>query len=232
MLLDRRHDSQPSALAARLLLLPILMSCATPAWGQTSADLTLVSEYAVRGVALYTRPAPQLRVDHDSDSGWYAGAFASPVTLDGRDQGQLIAYGGRAERLTSTLSWDAGFSRTMFLRDGWYDYHEFYAGLTLGRASARLFYSPAYYGAGRSAYLDLNDAWPLGDRLRLALHAGVLHPVGTEYGTARERVDMRLALAYEVGDYSLQLGWQTQWHTYLRGAAPARVLSVSASLHF
>src|SRR5437763_694198 len=128
MFLDRHHDRQPSTLAARLLLqLPILMSCASPAWGQISADLTVVSEYAARGVALRTRPAAQLRVDHDTDSGWYAGGFASPVTLDGRDQGQLIAYGGRAERLTSTLSWDAGISRTMFLRDGWYDYHEFYA---------------------------------------------------------------------------------------------------------
>jgi uncharacterized protein (TIGR02001 family) len=233
MFLDRRHDSQPSPLAAtRLLPLLFLLSCAAPARGQTSADLTLVSTYTARGVALTTRPAPQLRVDHDADGGWYAGGFASPVTLDGRDQGQLIAYGGRAQRLTSTLSWDAGISRTMFLRDGWYDYHEFYAGLVLGSASARIFYSPAYYGAGRSAYLDLNQAWPLGERLRLAAHAGLLHPFGDVYGTARERVDLRLALAMDVGDCSLQLGWQTQSHAYLHGAARPRALSASASLRF
>jgi uncharacterized protein (TIGR02001 family) len=235
MPLDRRHDSQPSPLAAtRLLPLLVLLSCAAPAQGQTSANLTLVSEYVARGVALTTRPAPQLRVDYDGNKGWYAGGFASTVTLDGRGQGQLIAYGGRAQRLSSTLSWDAGISRTMFLRDGGYGYHEFYAGLVLGRASARLFYSPAYYGAARSAYLDLNQAWPLGERLRLAAHAGLLHPFGEVYGGARERLDTRLALATDLGDVSLQLAWQAQWHAYLRGAARARAraLSASASLHF
>lgn len=233
MLLDRRHDQHPAPLAAaRLLPLFLLLSCAAPARGQTSGDLTLVSEYTARGVALTNRPTPQLRIDHDTESGWYAGGFASNVTLDGRSQGQLIAYGGLAQRLGPTLSWDAGISRTMFLRDGWYDYHEFYSGLTLGRASARLFYAPAYYGAGRSAYLDLNDAWPLGQQLRLAAHVGVLHPFGDTYGAARERVDVRLALAAEVGDCSLQLGWQTQWHAYLHGAARPHALSASASLHF
>lgn len=233
MLLDRRHDSHSRTLAAgRLLPLFLLMSCAGAARGQTSADLTLVSQYTARGVALTNRPTPQLRVDYDADGGWYAGGFASNVTLDGRGQGQLIAYGGRAQRLASTLSWDAGISRTMFLRDGWYDYHEFYAGLVMGRASVRVFYAPAYYGAGRSAYLDLNDAWPLGERLRFAAHAGLLHPFGDIYGTARQRVDLRLALAAEVGDCSLQLGWQTQWHATVRGAARPHALSASASLHF
>ena len=39
------------------------------ACAQTGADLTLVSEYAMRDVSLYAHPALQLRVDHDADGG-------------------------------------------------------------------------------------------------------------------------------------------------------------------
>jgi uncharacterized protein (TIGR02001 family) len=127
-----RHDRQPS-FPAPAALKPVagafaflLVALAAPgAVAQTSADLTLVSEYSVRGISLGAHPALQLRVDHDAAGGWYAGAFASPVTLYGRAQGQLIVYGGRALPLTSGLSWDAGISRTSFLREGRYDYHEF-----------------------------------------------------------------------------------------------------------
>jgi hypothetical protein len=99
----------------------------------------------------------------------------------------LIAYGGRASRLTSTLTWDAGVSRSTFLRDSAYNYSEFYAGLAQGRSSARLFYSPAYYGAGRTLYLDLSSAYPLGAGVNLAVHAGLLHPFGEYRGGWRLR---------------------------------------------
>jgi uncharacterized protein (TIGR02001 family) len=203
-----------------------------PARCQTSANLTLVSAYTARGIALDTRPALQLRVEHDAADGWYAGAFAAPVRLDGEGQGQLIAYGGRAQRLTSTLTLDAGVSRSTFLRDRAYDYSEFYAGLAQGRSSARLFYSPAYYGAGQSLYLDLSSAYPLGERVSLAVHAGLLHPFGEYRGAARDGADLRLALATDVGEVRIEAGLQAKWHPYLPAAAPARALTASASLNF
>lgn len=98
MPLHRRHDKRFFALNVFLLCL------GADARSQTSADLTLASEYAGRGIALDTRPALQLRIEHDADGGWYGGGFASPVRLDGRARSQLIAYGGRARRLTSALA--------------------------------------------------------------------------------------------------------------------------------
>lgn len=251
MHLDRRHRRHHRATPA--LAAVLLASLAGTARGQTSADLTFVSEYAGRGIALDTRPALQLRVEHDTDAGWYAGAFASPVRIQGRAQGQLIAYGGLARRLTPTLSWDAGVTRNAFLRDGARDYHEFYAGLALQRASVRLFYSPAYYGAGRTLYLDLNGGYPLGDRLRLTGHVGWLHPFGGHgdyaayagyggnpgtvgtvgYGGAtRDGADVRVALVADAGDYTLQAGVQTRWHGGLAGYPRARALTASIGRHF
>jgi len=227
MHLDRRHDTAPFALAAFALI-----CLAGHARCQTSADLTLVSQYAGRGIALDTRPALQLRVEHETAAGWYGGAFASPVRIEGRAQGQLIAYGGRAGQLTPALSWDAGVTRNVFLRDGRWNYHELYAGLALQRAGARLFYSPAYYGEGRSLYLDLSAGWPLNDGLRLAAHAGLLHPMGGYDAAAGDSADARIALVADVGDCTVQAGWQTRWRSYLSEFPRPRAFTASLSFHF
>jgi len=234
-----RHDRQPSFPApaltgARAFCFAALAACALvrAACAQTSADITLVSEYSVRGVSLGPQPALQLRVDHDAEGGWYAGAFASPVTLYGHRQGQLIVYGGRALPLTSGLSWDAGISRTIFTRGDHADYHEFYAGLALERASVRLSYAPTYYGAGRTAYLDLNGGIPLTERVSLALHAGLLRTFGTYYHEARDRTDLRATLAFDTGDWRLQAGWQTLVNAADTEIPQARALVASISRRF
>jgi uncharacterized protein (TIGR02001 family) len=238
-----RHDRQPSLPAPALtgarafgLAALAILTLARAACAQTSADLTLVSEYSMRGISLGRHPALQLRVDHDAAGGWYVGAFASPVTLYGREQGQLIVYGGRALPLASGLSWDAGISRTTFLREGHYDYHEFYAGLALERASARLSYAPAYYGAGRTAYLDLNGGIPLDERVSLALHAGLLHMFGgagyAYYREGSDRTDLRATLAYDAGDWRLQAGWQALVNASGTDIPRARAFVASASLRF
>jgi uncharacterized protein (TIGR02001 family) len=243
-----RHDRQPSFPApaltgARAFCLATLV-LARAACAQTSADLTLVSEYSARGISLGPQPALQLRVDHDADGGWSAGAFASPVTLYGRRQGQLFVYGGRALLLTSGLSWDAGISRTIFSHNDHAGYHEFYAGLALERASARLSYSPTYYGAGRSAYLDLNGGiplggtplggTPLGDRVSLALHAGLLRTFGGggHYRYERDRADLRATLAFDTGDWRLQAGLQTLVNAADTEIPRARALVASISRRF
>ncbi len=234
------HDRQPSLpapalkpVAGAFAFLVAAFVVAPCALAQTSADLSLVSEYAMRGVSLGRNPAVQLRVDHDFDGGWYAGTFASPIDLYGRGQGLLIVYGGRALPLTSRLSWDAGVARTIYLRNHEVDYHEFYAGLTYDRVNARVSYSPAYYGGTRTVYLDLNGGIPLGERVALALHAGLLHPFGTDYHWGDEdRADLRATLAYDTGDWRLQAGWQTLVHGAGNGLPRARALFAGASLRF
>jgi uncharacterized protein (TIGR02001 family) len=209
----------------------LALACAAwPALAQTSGNLTLVSEYAVRGISLGAgHPALQLRVDHDAADGWYVGGFLSPATLGDGRQTEAIVYGGRAARLPSGLSWDAGISRASFSRDHEYDYHEFHAGLALDRASARLFLSPAYYGADRSAYLDLNAFHPLDERLRLTFHAGLLHIFGDKSDT---HADLRVGLAATLGDCTLQLGWQTLLREAGKGPPRARALTGSAGIRF
>jgi uncharacterized protein (TIGR02001 family) len=233
---DRRNDSRTSPLASApgVRAACLLLACAAgPAAAQTSGNLTLVSEYAVRGISLGDGdPALQLRVDHDAPGGWYAGGFVSPVVLavpgERRRQAELIVYGGRAGRLPSGMTWDAGVSRAAFTRGHEYDYVEFHAGVALDRASARLFLSPAYYGQDRSAYLDLNAFHPLDDRVRLTFHAGLLH----NFGNGKDRADLRVGLAATLGDWTLQAGLQTLLREAGNGPPRARALTGSAGIRF
>jgi uncharacterized protein (TIGR02001 family) len=235
MFLDYRHRRHSFPHPSLVSFLLLACAAAGSAHSQTSFDLTLASHYAARGAALSTGPVLQLRAEHDAQSeryaGWYAGGFTSPILVEGRTQGEFVAYAGRAQRMSSTLSWDVGASRTTFLRDGGANYHEFYAGLAMRRGSVRVFYSPAYYGEGRNAYLDLNGAWPLSDNLHLTAHAGLLHPFG-DYPGATGGSDLRVALGTQVGNVSLEAGWQVKAHAYMEGGKPAPALSASASLRF
>ena len=231
----RHHCFFRTALRARGVFGAFLLtfSCATQA--QVSASLSLVSEYAVRGLSLSEgRPAAQLRVDYDSPSGWYAGGFVSSASLAySPTRAQLIAYAGYARRMASGLSWDAGISRTSFARDARYRYDEFHAGLSWESGGVRAYLSPHYYGAGRSAYLEWNGVHPLGERWRLVGHAGVLRRFGG-YGGADgpARADLRLGLAYDAGPATFQLAWLARQRDPAVAAPRARALAASIGVAF
>ena len=94
MFFDRRHDLQPRPLIKTLLLAGAALAVPSQALSQTSASITLASSYGVRGVALNKSPVAQLRVDYDTDDGWYAGSFpaARYVTTTDLGTGTLGAF--------------------------------------------------------------------------------------------------------------------------------------------
>lgn len=238
MSLDRRSDSHPSPLARRggvhrLAILIGFIVLPAVAQAQTGATLILASEYNMRGRSLSEgRPVLQLRVDHDTASGWYAGGFASPLAIpDSPARFALIAYGGCARRLGSTMSWDAGASQAVFAGEGRYNYQEFYGAINGERGSARLAFSPNYYGVGRTAYFELNGSHPLGEGVSLSGHAGWLHWL-RDQGRPRTRLDLRAAIVTELGDASLQLGLQARQRDPGQRVPRARALFASLSYGF
>ena len=209
------------------------MLAAHAAQAQVSASVSLASEYSVRGVSLSDgRPAPQLSLAYDAAPGWYAGAFAAPRLTLGERSGvtQLIAYGGYARRLASGLSWEAGASSTAFVHASEYNYREIYAGLGSDRISARVYLAPAWYGdGGRVAYGELNGFHPLRERIKLIAHVGVLRRLRGPVATAPDRVDLRLAIAYDAGDCTIQLAWLGNSRHGDAGSPRALSLSVTYS---
>jgi uncharacterized protein (TIGR02001 family) len=208
-------------------------STAQRAQAQTGVSASIASEYSARGMSLSQgRPAPQLRVDYDSPHGWYAGAMASRVAFDDNDANvQVIAYGGYGQRLSSGLAWEAGVLHAAFRPDREYEYHEFYAGLAHDRVEGRLYFSPSYYGGGKTVYGEVNASWPLRDRFTLIGHLGLLHPFGDRHEDMRNRLDLRLGLGMEVGNWNLQLAVLAS-APRRRGPEAARALALSATYAF
>lgn len=222
----------------RIVLHTVLALLALPAsrhaGAQTSGSIALVSEHSLRGLSLSgRRPAMQLRIEHDAAAGWYGGGFLSTVELPGsKARGQLVAYAGHARRFASGASWELGASQAVFPGERRYDYFEAYAGLSFDRAGTRLYLSPSYYGAGKTAYLELNAFHPLGERLRLVARAGLLHRIGEHGNSRRNRADLRLGLDADVGDCTLQLAWLARQRDPVARARHARALAASASYAF
>lgn len=200
---------------------------------QASVTASIVSEYSARGVSLSEgRPSPQVRVDVDSARGWYGGALAARVALpDSAANVQLVAYGGYARRLDGALSWEAGALDVSFPGGEQYRYREVYAGLAGDRTEGRVYFSPAYYGGGRTMYAELNTSWPLRDRLTLTGHVGLLHPFGGSDDDARNRLDLRLGLALDAGPCNLQFALIAGAPGRHRREA-ARALAVSVSYSY
>jgi uncharacterized protein (TIGR02001 family) len=213
------------------------LACAPqPAGAQARLDAalvaTLASEHVVRGMSLsQARAAPQLRLDLDAGA-WYAGALLSRARYAYTDaQGQVLAYAGYASRLPSGLSWEAGALRARLVGSSAYGYHELYAGLAGERLGGRVYYSPSYYGDARTIYAELNGNAPLRDGLALVAHFGLLHPLGSAEDEARRRIDLRLGLSFERGNWNVQLALLANLPRRHGPEAP-RALQLSASYGF
>jgi uncharacterized protein (TIGR02001 family) len=243
MSLDRSPGSQAQPLARHLGLaivecaaLAAAASTVQRAQAQASISASVTSEYSARGVSLSRgRPAPQLRVDYDGAHGWYGGAMASSVDLPDSDSDahvQLLAYGGYTGRLSAGLAWEAGALDVAFWPNREYRYHEFYAGLARDGVEGRVYYSPSYYGGGKTAYAELNASWPLREHITLTGHLGVLHSIGPRSEEeARNRLDLRLGVGTQVGNCNFQLAVLAS-APRRRGPDAARALALSASYAF
>jgi uncharacterized protein (TIGR02001 family) len=194
-------------------------------FAQWSGSAIAVSDYRYRGVSLSRdRPALQASATWDDASGLYGGAFASTVQFPHRAlSAQVVAFAGYAARVSGDLSLDVGGEYAAFAGSTDYGYAEAFAGVTWTVLTARVHYAPRYFGIpGDSWYVELDAVQPLSDRLTLAAHAGRLftgrssgayYPsVGMYSPSGADPVDVRIALAADIGGFNVQLGWVASTH--------------------
>lgn len=175
-------------------------------------SLGLLSDYRVRGVSLNDgRPAAQFTLNRDSTWGGYAGlSVAQARLIHTAANAAGVAYAGYATRFGSDGSWDVGGARTVYRGAGEYDYHELHAGAGWGPWTARLSWSPRYFGVqGRSLYAEVQRGGALGEGLELQLHAGRLHAAeGAQYWYgASTRSDARIGVAWMIDRWTLHAAW-------------------------
>lgn len=200
-----------------------------------------MSDYRFRGISLSAgNAAPQIGLGYDNPSGWYAGAFASKVSLREVDSNaQLTAYGGYSRRLESGLGWELGVTRTEFVPTPNYRYSEVFAGLSSDSFNARIYFSPNYFGqSARSIYAELNGAYPIRERLRLLGHIGYLRTFSdNEYlaSYAATRFDTRVGVGAGIANWEFNLAWvaiERSRAKYRYGDRDSPTLVLSASCSF
>lgn len=190
---------------------------AAPAAAQVALSVSADSDDRFRGVSLSdAKPVVSATIAYDHDSGAYAGA--SVIGVEGpRDDPRVlgyIGYAGYSVRARPGLAWDVGVTTARYTAPtkGGYtaEYIEIYAGLVTETVSARLYYSPDYFGeGGQTLYGDVSGAVRLARRWRLFGHVGALAPLGGQAGFDGHRayVDVRAGVAFSLGRCELRLAW-------------------------
>jgi uncharacterized protein (TIGR02001 family) len=205
---------------ARAVAAILIFAAAESAAAQLSGSVAGVSDYRYRGVTFSDRrPAAQAGLSYDDASGWYAGAFGSTVRLDPpgwpTSRFQAIGYGGYALRLASGVSLEAGGDYSAFAGVSNFDYGEVFVGASAESVSARIHYSPRYFGTSSNAvYGEINSAHPLIDALRLHVHVGFLryrydYPYASLYGVTPTKIifDARIGVRADIDPFQLEVAW-------------------------
>ena len=196
---------------ARAIVAFVLLATAGATRAQLGGSVSLQSDYRFRGLSLSDeKPSARLTLSLDDASGWYAGASVAGVRAEGERRAQLLLYGGRAARLGNGLTWDAGATSVHVAGSADTDYAELYAGLVGDRWTARVHFSPEYYGRSeRTLYAEANAAQPLTSRWRLFGHAGALVRLdgAGPAGGRQVRADVRAGVAAGVDAWDVQLAW-------------------------
>ena len=202
------------------LTLLALCTFASEAAAQLSGTLSAVSDYRYRGNTLSDRtPAGQAGAVYDDPKGWYIGAFGSTVRLNppgstgSRFQG--IGYAGYAARVAAGVSAEAGGDYVAFADASQLNYGELFLGIATDNLSARVYYSPRYFGESSSAvYGEINATHPVTERLSLHLHAGLVryrydspYGIGPRTGYLQRVIDGRVALRFDLEPFQLELAW-------------------------
>jgi uncharacterized protein (TIGR02001 family) len=219
-----RHPRRCSGMHRKAATLVILVLGLGPACvraaGALGGHAAATTDYVFRGVS-QTRgdPAVQVDVHYQTQSGWFAGAWASTVDLNPGAGAtvELNAYAGRAWPVAG--DWNARVTAVQYVYPNdeatfSYDYFELIASVAwLDRLVASVAWSPdtsryaGYYGAAldrRALTYEVVGRWPVQEALSATVSAGYydlsdLFDTGYGYGS--------LGLTYEFKSLQLDLAW-------------------------
>jgi len=192
----------------------IFCAFASSASAQFSGTLSVVSDYRYRGITLSDeKPALQGGLNYDGADGWYAGAFGSTVRLapPAGNGVQGIAFGGLAKRLPSGITLEGGGDYSVFSGAANDNYGEVFLGAATDNLSARIYYSPRYFGqAANAVYGELNASQPLVGAFRLLAHVGFLraqYRSGYNAAPRKTVVDGRVGVGADFGPFHAEAAW-------------------------
>ena len=159
------------------------MLLATPSYAELSANVSVTNNYIWRGLTQTINEAVvQGGVDYVSESGFYAGTWASNVAFDSDDaysyeHDMYFGFAGDA----SNFSYDIGYLYYNYDSNAGYDFSEVYGSLTFGNlgislsllAHAEPDEAPGEdFGFAQASYLALDYSIPLASGAEVGFHLG------------------------------------------------------------
>jgi uncharacterized protein (TIGR02001 family) len=157
----------------------------------TTGNVSAVSNYLYRGVeqSVLGDPAVQGGLDWSSDSGFYAGTWMSSVFFPGPSAivtYETDFYAGYTFK-AGGVGLDAGLLYYYYREDTFFNTLEAYVGATFGPVTAKVFYTPEYFGMTDASgddvgglYLTFYAALPLSDTLTLTPQVGITRGDGPD----------------------------------------------------
>ena len=189
----------------KTLIATALLASSSTALAEISANVTLATDYAFRGVSQTDNQfAIQGGFDWSHSSGIYLGTWASNVDSQffggGTDpQIELDLYGGFASEFSNGLGYDIGYLRYQYPGGSDFNTNEFYGSLSYMGFSASVNYSDelAFVGSDSSAWY-----WAAGYEHTFPYEIGFSAHIGYNAGSAYSDDD---ALGGTYTDWSLGL---------------------------
>lgn len=158
-----------------LVTLALVSGAATAGAADLSANVTLGSDYVYRGISQTDEePTIQGGFDATSESGLYAGVWASNVAFDGSVE--LDYYAGFSQE-TDTFSYDVGFIHYNYPNQpqgqAESNFNEVYGSITVRGLTVGLAVSNDFFGeTGNATYASIDYELSLPNDVALTLHYG------------------------------------------------------------
>ncbi|MGN6526522.1 MAG: hypothetical protein ACTHL8_09045 [Burkholderiaceae bacterium] len=210
----RRSAKLAAAATAALACLATPLACA-----QVSGSLGLAGADRYRGTgtpnagavlrasAMIDLPAPFAQGGYAGVSGLWRtrdGGLANAEAIAGWS-GRWNAF-SRGAALDPAWGWDLGVHRMHYGASGRYDFTEAMAGLLAPGASARVWWSPHYFGGGwSSVYAEANGRLDLDGCWHVLGHLGVLRYGNTHGRHVPGRTDALTGVDCTLGDWDVRL---------------------------
>jgi uncharacterized protein (TIGR02001 family) len=214
-----------------------MLGLAGGAAAQVRASAEIASDARFRGRSVSeNQPVAGLDVAYDAASGLYAGVAGdiAATSHHGVQPLSVREYAGWAHRLDAGPTLDLGLTHANYTEyyggQGATQYGEAYVGVTARRLTARLSYSPSYFGSRiRTLYGEVASAVQPAPNWRLSAHAGVLTRVGGASpapGVGPTQYDWRVGLARAIRSFQVELAWSGAGPDAVYGSRSGLVLAL------
>ncbi len=185
---------------------------------EVSGNVSLATDYVYRGISQTNEEATiQGGFDLETDSGFYAGVWASNIAFDGSIEIDL--YAGIGGEISENFGYDVGVLRYQYPSDAGPNdssFNEIYGSLSYGGFTAGLNYSPDFFfESGKATYVYLEYSLPLPNEFSVDFHYGnqTIDDNGT-FG-APDYAEYYIAVSRSWSDLDFSLTW---YDTDLSGA--------------